>query len=82
MTGEQASRAFSLLRVAVWIVLIPLAKVTGWIDSVAFVALCSLYANAASDYAAFRADSNARLERIEKQLDAIFSTVDDLARAA
>lgn len=62
------SRWFSLARSLVWVVLIPLSKILGWIDSVAFVALCSLYANAASDYAAYRADSNPRLERIEESI--------------
>ena len=42
----------------------------GWIYSVAFVSVCSLYANIASDFAAYRADDNReileRLERIER----------------
>lgn len=66
------SRRFNLFRAAVWVAAIPTAYFLGWIYSVAFVSLCSLYANAASDWAAYRADQNhdllTRLTRIEDLL--------------
>lgn len=45
----------------------------GWVYSVAFVAVCSIYANAAGDFASWRADRNKdlmrRLQAIEEKLD-------------
>lgn len=64
-------RHFSLVRVIGWAVALPLAYVYGWIYSVAFVSLCSIYANIASDFAAWRADSNPELAEIIAKLDAI-----------
>jgi hypothetical protein len=65
--------AFNLLRALVWLGTIPIAYFAGWIYSVAFVAVCSLYANVASDFAAWRADRNLKIERrlddIERKLD-------------
>jgi hypothetical protein len=53
--------------------MIPISFFAGWIYSVAFVSVCSLYANAASDWAAYRADQNRdlleRLTRIEETLE-------------
>jgi hypothetical protein len=48
-------RANALLTVF-WLAMCPLALATGWIYSVAFVSLVSIYANAASHLAAWRAD--------------------------
>ena len=56
----------------VWLVAIPLAIFFGWIYSVAFVSVCSLYANVASDFAAWRSDVNPHEEqivRIEEMLE-------------
>jgi hypothetical protein len=65
--------AFNLLRALVWLGTIPVAYFAGWIYSVAFVAVCSLYANVASDFAAWRADRNLKIERrldeIERKLN-------------
>lgn len=55
-----------------WLLMIPTAVLLGWIYSVAFVAICSLYANLASDFAAWRADvptNQEQLDRIEQKLD-------------
>lgn len=72
---DDASRAFSLLRVIVWLAVLPLSYVFGWLESVAFVALASIYANLASDYASYRADSNRKLER---KLDVIIERLSEL----
>lgn len=73
MHWDDVSKFFSLFRVAVWLAVLPLSYVFGWLESVTFVALVSIYANLASDYAAFRADSNrkieAALQRIEEKLE-------------
>lgn len=73
MTSEDRWAAFSASRVVFWIVVTGLAFFFGWIFSVAFVAVCSLYANTASDFAAFRADRNTeiikRLDKIERLLE-------------
>lgn len=36
-----------------WLVMIPVAVVTGWLFSIAFISACSIYANAASHWSAF-----------------------------
>jgi hypothetical protein len=67
-------RFFNASRAAIWVVVIPLSYFFGWIYSIAFVAICSLYANAASDTAAWRSDVNPnqeQLDRIEEKLDAV-----------
>jgi hypothetical protein len=71
--GETKWATFSAGRVVFWICITVLAFLFGWLASVTFVAACSLYANIASDFAAFRADRNTeiieRLDRIEKSLE-------------
>lgn len=49
--------------VALWIIMIPLSVITGWVYSVAFVSAISLYANVASHWAAYRA------QRAERKMD-------------
>lgn len=70
---EKSWARFSLSRVVFWIFITCLGVIFGWIYSVAFVSVCSLYANIASDFASWRADRNTeilkRLETIEKKLD-------------
>jgi hypothetical protein len=70
--------AFNLLRALVWVGVIPVAYFWGWVYSVAFVAVCSLYANVASDFAAWRADRNPRIERkldeIERKLNLLLGS--------
>jgi hypothetical protein len=46
----------NLVLAVAWIVLIPVAVVTGWIYSIAFISAASIYANAAGHVAAWRAD--------------------------
>jgi hypothetical protein len=65
-------RKFNGFRALVWVATIPIAYFFGWVYSVAFVSVCSLYANVASDVAAWRSDVNPdkeQLNRIEEKLD-------------
>jgi hypothetical protein len=65
-------RFFHLSRAVMWLGIIPVSYFLGWVYSVAFVAACSLYANAASDVASWRSDTNPQreqLNRIERKLD-------------
>lgn len=39
-----------------WLAMIPVAVVTGWVYSIAFISAASIYANVASHLAAWRAD--------------------------
>jgi len=78
--SDRWSRRFNLLRAVIWALAIPVAYFLGWIYSVAFVSVCSLYANAASDWAAYRADQNRdlleRLTRIEASQEALLKRLD------
>lgn len=49
-------RAIDLALFVAWLAMIPIAIITDWIYSIAFIAACSIYANAASHLAAWRAD--------------------------
>jgi hypothetical protein len=46
----------NLVLVIVWTIMIPVAIITGWLYSLAFISAASLYANIASHLAAWRAD--------------------------
>lgn len=52
-----------------WLGMVPVAIWLGWLESVAFVSACSIYANAASHLAAWLADVNPELARIEEKVD-------------
>lgn len=52
MSWRRANLVLSL----VWAGMVPVAWVTGWLYSLAFISACSIYANAASHLAAWRAD--------------------------
>lgn len=51
------ARRFSLIRTAFWVILTPVAYFMGWLASVEFVSLLSIWALVESAYAAYRADS-------------------------
>lgn len=60
--GDVLRRLHGVLTVA-WLVMVPVAVVTGWIYSVPFIAVCSIYANAVvhgGAYAGGRAEREAR----------------------
>jgi hypothetical protein len=62
-------RRFNGTRALIWLVMIPVSYYFGWVYGVAFVSVCSLYANVASDVASWRSDVNPQLEAIEAKLD-------------
>lgn len=49
-------RWVNLALAVAWAVMIPVALVTGWLYSIAFISACSIYANLASHVAGWRAD--------------------------
>jgi len=49
-------RRINLVLTFVWLAMIPIAVVTGWLYSIAFISAASIYANVASHLAAWRAD--------------------------
>jgi len=65
---EQRWAHFSAARVFIWIGVLVLAILFGWLASVVFVSACSLYANIASDFAAYRADKNEELKKTLEQI--------------
>lgn len=77
MSSEKRWRRFNGFRAAAWTLTIPIAYFAGWVYSVAFVSICSLYANVASDVAAWRSDVNPQLERIEQKLDQLLERLAD-----
>jgi hypothetical protein len=46
-------RAFHLIMTVVWVIMVPVSLVTGWVESLVFISACSIYANAASHFSAF-----------------------------
>lgn len=71
--SDDANARFSLMRTVFWIVLCGLAFLMGWLNSVAFVSLLSIWALVETSWAAYRADKNKdlfeRLDKIEKLLN-------------
>lgn len=51
-------RLFNKIMTGVWLVMIPISFLTGWIYSIVFVSAISLYANVASHLAAWRSDED------------------------
>lgn len=49
-------RRANLALAVAWAVMVPVSMATGWVYSVAFVSIASLYANAATHLAGWRAD--------------------------
>jgi hypothetical protein len=49
-------RRVNLCLAAGWTAMVPVAIITGWLYSLAFISAVSVYANAASHLAAWRAD--------------------------
>lgn len=47
-------RGHAVLTVA-WLVMVPVALMTGWIESLIFVSACSIYANAVGHFSAWQA---------------------------
>ena len=49
-------RRLNLALTVLWAAMLPISYYTGWIYSIAFISLASIYANFASHLAAWRAD--------------------------
>jgi hypothetical protein len=79
MKAEMLWRRFNGIRALIWLGTIPVAYFAGWVYSVAFVSICSLYANVASDIASWRSDVNPQLDKIEERLSRIEKKLDKLA---
>lgn len=63
--SARALRRVHAVATVVWVLMVPLSVVTGWLWSVAFVAACSIYANAvghASAWQASRAEQEAQAQ--------------------
>lgn len=63
MTRHDAIRRANLGLAVAWLVMVPVAVVTGWLYSIAFISAASIYANAAGHLAAWRADVDTTGER-------------------
>lgn len=68
LNAEDANAYFSLLRTVFWVFLCGIAYAFGWLESVTFVSLLSIWALVETSWAAFRADRN---KRTEQKLDEI-----------
>ena len=73
-------RWFSLSRTIFWLLLVFPALWLGWLHSVVFVSLLSLWALVETAFAAWRSDENPdadRLESIETKLDRLIERLDE-----
>jgi hypothetical protein len=64
-------RWFSLSRTLGWLILTPLAWKLGWLNSVSFVSLLSIWALVETAFGAWRSDENPNEAEILKRLDRI-----------
>jgi len=71
VTRPTPGEAFDLARVLAWAALVPVGYLLGWLQSVAFVSLLSVWALVESAWAAYRAGDEKALRRIEERLDRI-----------
>lgn len=53
--SARALRIAHAVATVAWLLMVPLSIITGWLFSVAFVAACSIYANAVGHAAAWQA---------------------------
>jgi hypothetical protein len=73
VTLPTKGEAFDLGRVALWAAMVPAGYLLGWLSSVAFVSVLSVWALVESAWAAYRAGDEKALRRIEGKLDALLS---------
>lgn len=69
--SEKLVRWVNIVATAAWAAMMPIAYYAGWLASVPFVSVASIYANFASHLAAWRADTDPhaeQLDRIEQML--------------
>jgi hypothetical protein len=62
VTRAHALRRTHASLTLVWFLMVPVALVTGWVESLVFVSACSIYANAVGHFGAWQA---ARAETAE-----------------
>lgn len=65
------SEWFDLSRVTFWFSLVVPSYLLGWLNSVAYVSLLSLWALVETAWAAFRGGQEKKLREIERKLDEI-----------
>ena len=81
---DRVIRLSNLALTLVWAAMVPVAYVLGWLTSVAFISLASIYANFASHLAAWRSDVNPdeeQLDRIENELMDVHRKLNQLLEA-
>lgn len=64
-------KGFSLARTIFWVALTPAAYWLGWLDSVKFVSLISIWALVETAFAAWRSDVNPDQDELHRKLDEI-----------
>jgi len=47
-------RHFHAVLTVFWFAMVPVSLITGWIESIVFIAACSIYANAAAHFGAWQ----------------------------
>lgn len=70
------SEAFDLSRVLVWLALVPTSYYFGWLASVVFVSLLSIWALVETSWSAFRGGDEKALRRIEAKVDELLERND------
>jgi hypothetical protein len=60
VNAQRLSRRANYALFVIWLAMVPVSVATGWIYSIAFVSAASIYANAATHWAAARSDANPR----------------------
>lgn len=63
-----ANRLTNLFLTGMWLLMLPIAYYFGWIYSVVFISIVSIYANFASHWAAWRSDADPNTERLDEIL--------------
>ena len=69
MTSDRLRHSAHAVATVAWLAAVPIAYFLGWMESVVFISMASIYANFASHLVAWLADETARLRRIERKLD-------------
>lgn len=62
----RAMRWMNIAATALWAAMMPIAYYAGWLSSVPFVSVASIYANFASHLAAWRADTDPHAEQLDR----------------
>jgi hypothetical protein len=68
---------FDLARVWFWLLTTVVAYAIGWLESVTFVSLISLWALVETSWAAYRAESAGSIKDVDAKLDVILKKLDE-----